>query len=139
MYTEQKPDLEETLEHFGVPGMKWGIRRGSSRSKAKADKGRDKIVKKSRRKDVKNRRLLSDKDLTEKIGRLEKEKKLKELTDSEINGGKKATKDVMKSAGTKVATAVISGAALYAVKTALTGKVDLADMAGYLAPKPGKK
>lgn len=30
---EQKPPLEEALAHFGVKGMKWGVRRGNLRSR----------------------------------------------------------------------------------------------------------
>lgn len=35
----------------------------------------------------------------EKVGRLEKEKKLRELTEAEVNPGKKAANDVLKAAG----------------------------------------
>jgi len=128
-----KPSLNE-LKHVGVLGMKWGKHGGGSNSKAA-----DKQIKKEMRNAVKNRRHLSDADLTAKIGRLEKEKKLKDLTDSEINAGKKATNDIMKSAGTKVATTIISGAALYAIKYAVTKKFDPIEAASFIAPKPGKK
>lgn len=44
MLHEQKPSLEEAIEHYGVKGMKWGVRKdGSSRispeAKAKIKKG----------------------------------------------------------------------------------------------------
>ena len=136
--------VQNELKHYGVLGMKWGKRQAKSSTPTpgqvrRQEKREDKQIKKERRNDVKNRRRLSDKDLTDKIGRLEKEKKLRELTDAEINSGKKATSDIMKASGTKVATTMIAGGALYAVKAAMTGKVDLSDMAGYVAPKPGKK
>lgn len=131
---------QNELQHYGVLGMKWGKRRSPSElSKARSNRQADKQVKKTRRQDVKNRRLLSDEDLNSKIGRLEKEKKLKELTDNDINSGRKVAKDVMKTAGTKTITTVASGATLYAVKTAMTKEFDIKDAAGYVAPKPGKK
>jgi hypothetical protein len=123
--------VQDTLQHFGIIGMKWGRRRGESdisgsSGKIKSPEAQEKA---NRRSDVKNRRQLSDKDLLEKIGRLEKEKKLRELTDAEINPGKTATLDIMKSAGTKVATTVLAGAALYGVQAALTKSFNPAEMA----------
>ena len=135
---------QNDLTHYGVLGMKWGKRKASSSVPSagrvhRQEKREDVKIKKERRKDVKNRRRMSDKDLIEKIARLEKEKKLRELTDAEINPGRKATNDILKAAGSKAATAMVAGGMLYAVKATMTGKVDIADMAGYVAPKPGKK
>lgn len=135
---------QNDLTHYGVPGMKWGHRRASSSSPSagqirRQEKREDNAIKKARRKDVKNRRRMSDKDLMEKIGRLEREKKLRELTDAEINPGKKATTDILKAAGTKALTTALAGGMLYGVKATMTGKVDVADAVSYLTPKPGKK
>lgn len=137
--------IENTLAHFGVKGMKWGVRRaagtdGSVGLRTKPTKvPSNRRVKSQRRKDAKNRRKLSDQELMEKIGRLEKEKKLRELTDADIRPGKKAMGDILKTAGAKTLTTVAAGATLYGVKYILTGKVDPSDLAGYVAPKPGKK
>jgi hypothetical protein len=122
-------DVDHVLAHFGVIGMKWGRSKGSDSSTGGKAKSPAAQIKSDRRADVKNRRQLSDKDLLEKIGRLEKEKKLRELTDAEINPGKTATLDIMKSAGTKVATTVLAGAALYGVQAALTKSFNPAEMA----------
>lgn len=142
--TESEADSEnKAVEHSGILGMRWGVRRSallsSVSSKKTSEKAADNKIKAARRSDVKNRRKLSDAELISKIGRLEKEKKLKELTDSEINSGKKEAADIMKSVGAKVATTVIAGATLYAIKAVLTGKVDINELAGYVTPKPGKK
>ena len=135
--------VQNELRHYGVLGMKWGRRRGESstsseKSVKRQEKLEDKQIKKERIKDVKNRRRMTDEELIQKIGRLEREKKLRELTEAEISPGKKATNDIMKAAGQRAATAVISGGMLYAVKATMTGKVDVADMAGYITPKPKK-
>lgn len=133
--------MDKTLTHYGILGMKWGVRRpvgSDGLVKGSKGKSKDDQIKDRRRKDVKNRRSLSDEDLIKKIARLEREKKLRDLTDSEINEGKKAANDIMKQVGIKVATTVISGAVLYGIKAAVTGKVDLADAVTYLTPKPKK-
>lgn len=135
---------QNELYHYGIPGMRWGKRKSvSSNSSAKSERkmarAEDKAIKKDMRKAVKNRRKLSDEELTARIGRLEKQKKLRDLTNEEINGGKKATKDILKSAGTKAITTIASGAALYGVKAILEKEFDPKDLAGYLAPKPKSK
>lgn len=67
------------------------------------------------------------------------EKRLKDLTDEDLNPGRKATSEVMKNVGKKVATTVIAGAAIYGVKAALTKHFDPVEAAKYMAPKPKNK
>lgn len=134
------------VTHAGIKGMKWGVRRyqnpdgsltpaGQKRYNRKADRAR----KKDMRGAVKNRRLLSDEELDQRIRRLEKEKKLRDLTDSEINRGRKEVGEVLANSGKQVATTTISGATKYGVKVALTKKFDAKDAADYIVPKPKSK
>ena len=123
---------DDTLAHFGVKGMKWGKRKGSSVKAADARK------KKSMKKAVKKRRLLSDADLKKKVERLKMEKQLKDLTDEEISPGKKFVKEVMSSSGKKVAIALVTGATLYGIKSAMTKEFKLKELANYMTPKPKK-
>lgn len=128
------------LQHYGILGMKWGIRRDRGSDGRVTGRGRptDEAIKDTRRQDSKNRRSLSDDQLLAKISRLEKEKRLRELTDEEIDPGKKASKEILLSAGKRTATTLVAGASLYAVKVALSGKFNLDDAVGYIAPKPKK-
>ena len=127
------------LLHYGVLGMKWGKRRTKAQLERARQKAEDKAVKKARKQDVKNRRLLSDKELQDKINRIEKERKLKELTAEDVAPGKKAVSDILASSGKKAATTIATGAILYGVKAAMTKKFDVSDAASYMTPKPKNK
>lgn len=130
------------LYHFGIKGMKWGVRRYQNSDGSLTPAGRkryDKQVRASRKADVKNRRTLSDSEIEQKIKRLESEKKLKNLTEEDLSPGRKAASDVLKSAGNKVLTAAAAGAAAYAVKVAMTKKFDIKEAASYIVPNPNKK
>lgn len=130
------------LYHFGIKGMKWGVRRYQNSDGSLTPEGRkryDKQVRASRKADVKNRRTLSDSEIEQKIKRLESEKKLKNLTEEDLSPGRKAASDILKSAGNKVLTAAAAGAAAYAVKVAMTKKFDIKEAASYIVPNPNKK
>jgi len=137
------------LQHYGIKGMKWGVRRNTNRSgnTSKTGKGKKSLYKKEAdrkkkrrlRAASKNRRLLSDDDIKRRMERLKLEKEFKNLTEEEISPGRKFTKDVLQQAGKKVAATVVAGAALYAVKAAMTGNFDLKEAAAYVTPKPKNK
>lgn len=118
------------LEHYGVKGMHWGVRRNAPKKEIKIANKRQKMSD--------NRRLLDAKDLDAMVARLEKEKKLKDLVEQDLTPGKKAAKAVMSDVGQKVARTVIAGAAIYGVKAALEKKFSASEAAKYITPKPKK-
>lgn len=122
--------VDEFLEHYGVKGMQWGVRRRRSASEEKVRSKRKKLVNK--------RRLLSDDDIKKHIDRISSEKKLKELIDQDLNPGKTVAKRIVSESGQKVARTVLSGAALYAVKVAVDKKFNAGEAASFIAPKPKK-
>lgn len=121
---------DDFLIHYGVLGMKWGVRkdRNSSsskrREKAKNTRKQLKAVRKSRKKAMKNRSILPEKELDKRINRLEKEKKLKELTEEEIYKGKQAAKKAALKFGDKAfnVSAGLGSAAATTVVTTMVKK-----------------
>lgn len=98
----------------------------------------DEQKKQEMREDVKNRRTMSDADLKKKIERLKMEKQLKELTAEDISPGKNFVKKVVSSSGQRVATTLVTGAALYAVKASMNKEFNIKEAASYMTPKPKK-
>lgn len=135
------------LYHWGVKGMKWGVRRYQNKDGSLTPRGKkrqkelsaDEKERVSRQNDLKNRRTMSDAELKKKIERLKLEKEFKNLTNEDINSGKTFVNEVMSSAGKKVLTIAAAGAIAYGVKAAMTGKFDIQEAAGYIAANPNKK
>ncbi len=144
---------DQILIHHGVKGMKWGVHRYRNRDgsltaegRARAQRQEERDATRAKRQDYKqaskNRRNLSDEELLARIGRLEMEKKLKDLTDENLRNTSKsqsATREVLVNSGKKIATAAITGGAMYLGKAYLTGEFDPKQAAAYLFPNPNKK
>lgn len=145
------------LMHYGIFGMKWGIRRYqpySVRGRKSGKKGKElgeaaktkfskrdrKRAEKKMREDVKNRSLLSYKELERKINRLELEKKLRLLTEEELDPGKRAAKRVLSDVGQDVAKDVLKGTIKTGLRKALGEEdVKVSTIADYLKPGGGGK
>ena len=92
---------EDFLTHYGILGMKWGVRKGKGSSSSKSSNTNKSAEKQ------KNKRLedMSDDELRAAISRIQMEKQYKSLTAKETSAGKKFASEVLSSAGKQVATA----------------------------------
>lgn len=144
----------DDIEHYGVPGMKWGVRRSqasldraagrkpakkkkvrSTRATRKAEKAKqntaaarakskDRTTKSGRKSTSANRRHLTDNDVSNLVKRLESEKKLKTLIDQDVSPGRTFAKTVMSDAGKRALTTVATGTLLYGAKYAFDKQFD---------------
>ncbi len=149
---------ENYLIHYGVKGMKWGVRRRKNktsngrRSSKKYKREETRKVRTDRKKASRNRRNLSDKELNDRIRRLENEKKLKKLTDEDLKPGRTAVKNFMKANGKRLASGLAgvgisaaTGFAAFYLKNKISSKSpnfkggDWQEFAKYVAPNPNAK
>ena len=129
--------MENELQHHGVLGMKWGVRRYQNKDGTFTSAGKQKKLSSEERADIsntkrrhelanmaKNRKLLSDKTLKDKIERIKLEKQFKDLVDEDINPGKKFIKEILTESSKKALTTMATGAMTYAGKAALQKSFD---------------
>ena len=100
---------DATLAHFGIFGMKWGVRRqtgpgGVVRSLSKSSKQRSEDFIKSREIKAKSYKNLSTKELKDLTNRMQLEKQLRELKVSDYTKGMDVVKTIT-SVGTTIAAA----------------------------------
>ena len=112
---------EEMLEHNGIKGQKWGVRRfqnedgtrtaaGKKRERSRSeDPAHEDYNKAHSGKSVKD---MSDAELRTRLNRLQMEKQYSQLTDSDTNKGKEFVSKAMKVA-TGVATATTTALTIY--------------------------
>lgn len=133
---------EELLKHYGILGMKWGVRRTPEqleRARGKKEISADEKEKLNRKEAVSKRRTLSDADLKKKIERIKMEKELKSLTEEDIAPGKKIVSEILATAGKKTLAVAAAGAMSYAVKVAMTKEFNIKEAANYIAANPNRK
>lgn len=115
------------LYHYGIKGMKWGIRRyqnpdGSltEAGKRRVRKQESKAIYKQRKEDHKYRNTLTDEELNARINRLEREKRYSELSSRKKrnNEGSTISKAIKTAAGLTTTAVAVAGAA-YVMKSGL--------------------
>ncbi len=140
--------MDNELYHHGILGQKWGVRHYQNKDGSLTPNGKKRLSgktdeqiasEKQKRKDVKNRSAMSTAELQTKIQRLQLEKQLRELTDSEINSGKKVAMQILSDVGKKVITTAATGALLYAGKAAISKKFDTKEFANAVFNGGAKK
>ncbi len=113
--------------------------KSSSKKKQATESQAQKEALIKRKNEIKNRRNMSDSELTKKIDRLKLEKQYKDLATSDVSAGRQYVTNILKTAGTQTLTSAASGAMAYTIRAAMTGKFNLKEAADYVIPPKGKK
>lgn len=88
------------IEHFGVKGMKWGVRRYQNKDGSLTPAGKKRYSKPVSE--------MSDQELRAAINRLQMEKQYNQLTQSQVNKGRKFVSEIIKNAAKQTATNYVS-------------------------------
>lgn len=122
---------DNSLQHHGVKGQKWGVRRYQNKDGSLTTAGKHRQAS-SKKESVKD---LSDDELRKRIKRLQDEKTYKDLMKSEekqkLFDGKKFVVDVLKRSGENIATQATTYAMGVAVNKAFGKNI--------VNPKKGQK
>lgn len=104
-----RTDVKEFIEHHGVKGMQWGVRKKrGDRSAFKKDTSRTKYGKSPKR--------MTSAELDKRIKRMETEKRYNDLNKRDVSKGEQIATEILTNSGKKVATTVLTGAGILAVK-----------------------
>lgn len=99
------------LFHWGIKGMKWGVRRYQNKDGSLTPDGKKRYGEDHddyRRARSKKPRAMSDKELREAINRLQMEKQYAQLTATEKSYGRKFVESVLNESGKEIAKRYVS-------------------------------
>ena len=142
--------MNNELYHHGILGQKWGVRRFQNKDGSLTSAGRNRakqadsnnVIREAKRqkvRDLKNKRNMSDAELANKIRRLQMEKQLRELTESEVAPGRTLAKNILIDIGKRTIATAATGAILYAGKAAVSGQFNKSEMADAIFRGGAKK
>ena len=100
--------MSNELTHYGILGMKWGVRR----TPVQLDRAKGSSKKNSDGDGKKNVKSMSDDELRKVVNRLQMERQYSQLSESNVSKGKEYMQKIIKT-GTTVAAVTTTALTLY--------------------------
>lgn len=110
--------LDEALAHFGVKGMKWGVRRSKSQLSSHSEDAL-KALESKRVASSSGTHALSNQDLQHLVKRMQLEKQFADLGGQQKKSGRKFVSTLLGNVGNQQANRVANVAATVAVNAAI--------------------
>lgn len=106
--------MDDVLKHYGILGMKWGVRRTPEqlsrdrRSRKKKDRSENEHGDYKKAHASNSVKSMSDSELRSRLNRLQMEKQYSQLTSKEKSAGAKFVSDVLREAAKNTASKYVS-------------------------------
>ena len=106
--------MDDSLQHYGIPGMKWGRRRYQNKDGTLTEAGKARKAKQVSSDDYnkahtkKSVKEMTNAELREKINRIQMEKQYSQLTKREKSTGEKMVQEILTNAAKQTVTNYVS-------------------------------
>lgn len=119
MEVRRTPSSMSELYHYGIVGMKWGVRRYQNPDGSLTAAGQARYTYNERKKSLKNVSNMSDDEIKKSVNRMNLEKQYRRATKENLKDTKEDMNSGLKTAGKVAAAAAIGTGAVLLTKKAL--------------------